>query len=101
MRSSSSSIVTICRPVSIVYPRSDRVGLSGVEGRHARVVWRRTPGGPEGSKTEAQDQANREAIQTGTTSPPVDVGTTGNTAGFVPQSSPTSPEKSTVERGEK
>src|SRR6185503_13855115 len=41
--------------------------------------------------SEPQDQANREAIQTGSSPPPVDVGTTGNSSGYVPQPVTTAP----------
>src|SRR6185503_1006909 len=47
---------------------------------------------------EAQDQANREAIPTGSSPPPVDVSATGNTAGFVPQAGPSAPQKSALDR---
>src|SRR3954467_9281179 len=46
--------------------------------------------------SEAQAQANREAMQVGATTQPVDVGTTGSSSGYVPQPDTTSP-KSWVE----
>ena len=41
--------------------------------------------------SEPQDQANREAIQTGSSPPPVDVGTTGKSSGYVPPPVTTAP----------
>src|SRR4051812_25657098 len=47
--------------------------------------------GPQVSHARLQGQANREAMQTGAVASPVDVGTTGNTSGYVPQPETTAP----------
>src|SRR5437870_3179916 len=59
---------------------------SGSEGLGLFLTY--TPPDPQ---QEAQDQANREAMLTGSSPVPADVSTIGTTVGFVPQSSPTAP----------